>query len=188
MTYDNIQKEYSANAERLAEQVRAFYPDAKVVKGEDRCDFSVILKHGGQAYRVNKGYDGNITIHRQDWGQYPNVSSQVRGEIYTAHKLGNMKVLTAKKIQERVDAEEAYHADMAKAEAEHAAKVSEFMKTLVGLPVRYSEDKKRGDITTNGIRFSFEILQSGYIHKELRLDYGVDANALNFTKLAANHY
>jgi len=186
--YDDTQLGYKRGADELAEIVKQFYPDVEVVKGEDRCTFHVYLSTGGQVYRVNKDYRGNITVNRKDWGIYQGISSHKRAEVYKLDTTQNMRVVTAKKLKAKIEAEEAYHAEMARLEKENARKIADFRASVEDLGLEWCRDNTEGRVIKNGIEYKAVIHDDGYISEKVSIYYSVDNTADRFRQISDNKY
>ncbi|MES2006874.1 MAG: hypothetical protein V4436_02065 [Patescibacteria group bacterium] len=198
---DATQLEYLATAEALqAELLQNGFMASRVIKGEDRTDFKVVYFDGAHDYNVKRDWHGNVYITRAEYQAYPNVSHTTRFEVVKKHinALGNMKVITAKKLQAKIDAENAYHAEMAGLNAEAGSKAFAFVEEVKaleaqGVPVHWQRERDTGKITggeleRNGIEFIFEISQDGYISKNLEVSYKPDNTLENFMLLSDNKY
>jgi len=193
--FDDIQLGYLNQAEKLqAELINIGFMASRIEKGEDRTDFQVIYFDGVRDYLIRRGYDGNIYAHRKEYAHYPNVSSSTRGEVYAKYKGDNMKVLTAKKLQAKLDAENASESELEAKEKEAQDKINAFLKSIDGLGFKFSREDykdekspiKSGELVKNGVEFEFTISQDGYISKKIKIHYAVDNTLENFLKLSDN--
>ena len=190
---DTIELEYLTKAETLqAELIASGFMASRVHKGEDRTDFHVVFFDGTHDYLIKRDYQNNVYVTRKDYGNYQNVSSSTRGEIYAKYKGDNMKVITAKKLQNKIDAENSYHAEMEAKEAEAVKKVSDFLATLDGLGFKYSKNDSgavnAGEIVKGGIEYAFTVHQDGYISQKISIYYAVNNTLEDFKKLSDNKY
>lgn len=99
----------------------------------------------------------------------------------------NIGVLSAKKITEWVNYYEALYSRAYRRDQENGSEKDLFLKSLEGLPVKWSKDKKQGWIIKNGIEFSFTIGDT-YISKNMQLHYSASASIEVFKLLADNKY
>lgn len=142
---DETQLQYLAKAEELQkEMLQMGFMATRIEKQKDeRCTFNVIFFDGKHDYKVHRGYDMNIYVQRLDYEHYENVSHYSRLEVYKKHisALGNMKVMSAKKVQARIDAEEAYHAEMQElnAKASRAVEILRSSKPYQTINIRYDK-------------------------------------------------
>lgn len=152
--FDETQLKYFAMAKELqTELVNNGFMASRIVKGEDRTDFSVIFFDGEHDYIVRRDYDKNIFISRI--------------------------VLEAK-------------------EKEAQEKVKDFFSTLALAGVTpvyrrkdYQDEKsdiRSGELVKNGICYSFEIHQDGYISQKISIDYRVNDTLENFLLLSENNF
>lgn len=62
-----------------------------------------------------------------------------------------------------------------------------FLESIKGLPIKWYNNNKQGEIIQNGIKFSFTIGET-YITKKIEIHYSVDNELKNFLKLSNNKY
>ena len=77
--------------------------------------------------------------------------------------------------------------EAAKIDAENRNKEEIFLKSIEGLPVEWSSNKKSGEILQNGILFKFSIGPT-YISKKVEINYNVSNDLESFLKLSKNQY
>ena len=195
---DTTQREYFTIAEKMRDEIVALgFRGAYIEKDkEDRCTFDVIYPEGKHTHKIFRDYAGNVQVSRRPYGYFPSVSSHVRGEIWSKYKGGNIKVITAKKLQDKIDAENAYHLEMQQKENDARMSHASFLREIeqLGLNFTYGREDyndaksaiKSGRIAKNGIAFTFELGQDGYISKKIEIDYTVSHSLDNFIKLSDN--
>jgi hypothetical protein len=135
-------------------------------------------------YYAHRWHNGEIVLNRQPYYNPANVSSQRRGEahsdIYTSQR---MKAITPKKLAAKIAEENAMFYRLQEMEKAANDKAGAFLKSLEGLPVKYSEDKQRGEIVANGLEYSYEIMNDGYISQKIEVHYSVgNITWLNYTE------
>lgn len=162
----------------------------QLVHDKESSKIYAIFEDKGKLFNISKDYSGNIHIN-----SYPyvytygeNLSSHARSEICKKYKTNNIKVLSKNKIQREIDAVNAMHAEIKEANETAKNKVTAFMETIKDVPFVMSSDGKRGSVEKNGIEFSFEIGQDGYISKKLELNWRVKTSLEVFIALSANKY
>lgn len=74
-----------------------------------------------------------------------------------------------------------------KIDAANGSEEVKFLKSIEGLPVKWSNDKKSGEILQNGLLFSFSIGPT-YISKKIEIHYKVSNELESFLKLSKNQY
>ena len=194
---DMYEQEAKDNADNLAREIKAVKPNNKieVIKGDNgRTDYQIILTEAGRDYEIRKDYTGNVYVNQTQGSRTkaPNVSSQTQGELRKQDTTQKMKVITAKKLDAKIEAERVYNEQLAVLEAEAKQKNAEFMDTIKDLPIIYSHNYEQteitgGYLTKNGLEFSFEIGQDGYISKKIRLAT-YDNSLETFEALADNKF
>lgn len=202
---DATQLQYLALAEELQENlISCGFMATRIEKApDDRCTFHVIFFDGTYDYRIYRDYRGNVNVVRHEYKNYPNVSSSTRGEVWKRQKdTGNVKVITAKKIQAKIDAENAYHAEMQTLDAAAIDKAAAFIAEVQaleeqGVTVKWQHERTHDDtqgkvsggyIERGGLEYSFEISQDGYISKEMRVSYVPETTLEVFMQLSDNKY
>jgi hypothetical protein len=200
---DEYQERELSNAKKLGEELRSFVDAVRIEKGEMRGDFYVMLTRGKTEYRARRDYRGyiNIIAEYSTHDVCPLVSSHARGEVYAKYKLNNMKVPSQKKMTAELDAIDNEKKELEAKQAEAEKKEADFLASLKGFDVKFSYDwstdwnektgereKTRGKITggeivKNGLVFSFELQQDGYISKKISVHYSVDNTLEAFKKL-----
>lgn len=110
--------------------------------------------------------------------------NSVKSDLNKPNEIG---VLSAKKILEWVHYYEAIYSRIFRKDQENGSAKAAFLKSIEGLPVKWSHDKKQGSIVKNGVEFSFTIGDT-YVSKKLELHYSVDASLESFKALADNKY
>lgn len=199
-TLDTYQLEYLTKAETLqSELIKEGFLATRIEKREDdRCTFDVIFFDGTHDYRVIRDYRNNVTLTRAEWKSYPNVSSHERSKVLQKYRTQNMRAITAKKLQAKIDAENAYHVEMEALNGQAVEKVGAFLEQVYalkknGVDVKLQEEKESGKITggyivRGGLEYSFEVGQDGYISKKIRVSWIPETSLKNFMLLSDNKY
>lgn len=192
---NEIQRKYFAEAEKLQLELARNGFATRIEKEEgESCSFLVIYFDGTHNYLITRGWNGYVRVNHLENDWYPNVSSHKRSETYQKHigATQNMKVITSKKLQAKIDALNAYRAEMDMLNKEADDKSNTFIKSLEtidkSLKVNWSQDKKRGYIERNGLEFSFSLQDDGYVSKKITLLYSVEQTLDNFLKVSDNKY
>jgi hypothetical protein len=190
-------------AQAIAAAVNAVYPASRGVAAATHAtntdsDFwarCILKTANGNQYLIHKDYHGHFTVSRYPYATYPHVSSEkqrdTRNAIETSNNIG---VLTEKKLQTKIDEEDATAKALEALEADCLAKHEAFRKELIasGFLIKwhtYNDDTMtRGTITCNGLHFEFEMMKDGYISKKIDLHYSVDNTLEAFAALADNKY
>jgi hypothetical protein len=74
-----------------------------------------------------------------------------------------------------------------KIDGANGSEEAKFLKSIEGLPVEWSSNKKSGEILQNGILFKFSIGPT-YISKKIEINYKVSNELESFLKLSKNQY
>ena len=188
-------KEYELNdfkeAEALLHEVEVCgWTLCQLVHDDENNKVHAMFEDNGKLFNIAKDLNRNIHIHSHPYihSHVQNISSYARSEIYKKYKTENMKVLSKNKIQREIDAMNAINAEMKEANEIAKNKVATFMETIKDMSFIMSNDGKSGHIEKNGIDFSFEIGQDGYISKKLDLNYRVHTSLEAFIALSDNKY
>jgi len=196
------QRDYD-NMVMLAQELSAYYP-SKVVADDDH--HIIVMTRGDKAYQVRKDYRGIIDAWEYPHTHYEHVSNSTAHEIRKKYPTQNMRVLSQKKIDAKLDAVDAYHAEMREKESEATDKTASFIREIEasGLPVQWEHEtstdwvnnervvtkgkRTGGRIIKNGIEFSFSFSHDGYISKDMEIHYSVTDTLENFIALSNNQY
>lgn len=203
---DETQKQYRDAALELVAVMSQFNP-CEVVKGEDRTDFHVKMTVADEFFRVSKDYNGNIQIALYTYEHYKKISSSTRHEVYKKYTTNNMKVPTLKKVVEKVNACTRERDELRALERNAKEKQRMFICDIeaLKLPVQYEynseyytdkngnytqqkTDIKAGTIEKNGVQYSFEFCDDGYISQKVSLHYSVPNTMAAFVSLSENKY
>jgi len=100
----------------------------------------------------------------------------------------NIGVLNKVKILNWINYYAALYELLKEKDAENTLKKSEFMRSIEGMDVVYSQDKTTGRIIKNGIIFDFHIHEA-YIGTYIKLELEhIDSTIENFLKLSDNKF
>lgn len=201
---NEYQKREELNAQELANSFKDCGFNAYVKKGNDNNDYLVIVETSGREYQARKWRDNNIMLSEYPYKHYKTVSSYKAGEIHkNIFVSNNMKVLTSKKISEKIKEIDTYHETLTGLEVENIQKQIFFLSLLsVYKDVKYSYKKEYndknelvnteeitgGEMIKNGIVFEFEICQDGYIKQDVKLHYSIPNDLKSFLALSENKY
>jgi len=192
--FDEYQLRELQNAITLAEEVNALDYNVEILQGDNsQSDFNVIIEG---KYQIRKAsYTGHVRVSEYPYSYNSELSSYTKAELYRKYKLDNMKVLTKKKLQQRLDNVDMEQAELKAESIKVIDKKAEFLESVKHLPIVYSYkdyDKKDeitgGSLVKNGIEFEFSFSQDGYISKKVTIHYTVNHNLDDFLKLSDNKY
>jgi hypothetical protein len=101
-------------------------------------------------------------------------------------------VLTTKKITDWLEYNHKVVEKYQEKEKEIERKIKEFLAQFDGedmlITKRSNDLHTSGSMEKNGLRYTFEITESGYIHQEITFSYKVNNTFENFKKLSENKY
>lgn len=195
--FDTYQMQEYNKAQALMDELKKAGIESQrlwIEQGDDsRADFRLILQDKEYNFRVNRDYHGNVNMHIYPYKYYSIDSydrAKIAKEVYTSK---NMKVITLKKLSEKIAEEVAYHEKMQALENDSKNAVQKFLDELSasGEEVVYHKNYEKtritgGYITKNGLQYSFEISDSGYISQKISLHYDVKTTLETFKKLSDN--
>jgi len=185
------QQEEKTKAETLKNEFVKLGFNAEVIQSDD--DSFVIIDG---KYRVMKDYTGHINFFKYPFKKYNNIDSYKKNQIvekFTAN-LNKMKVLSVKKVNERLRAIDGYILELEQLEHEYSLNIDNFIKSVQNeknLIWHYDYDKIKkigGKIERNGLTFSFSFDTNGYIKQNIEIHYSTDENLDTFKKLSDNKY
>jgi hypothetical protein len=190
ITLNDYQKSRILAAQNIRTDVAKFYPCelSFTVQDERYLDVvDVILQHEHQnTFTIEVSYrDKFYALTSSDYSNFKNISNydrrKIRDEVEAPNKIG---VLSTKKIQDWIIYHESIYNKVKQISDENTAKIDDFLKSIEPLPFTYRDDKNRGEIVKNNIRFSYYI-SDGCISKSLEL-ISTTATIKNFLKLSDN--
>jgi hypothetical protein len=187
LTLNDYQKSRIEGTKLLKKDVEQFYPCQLYFTVEDGRYFDmpqVILKHDTLTIDISHR-DKVYSITSGDYSNFKHMSNydrrKIRDEVEAPNRIG---VLSTKKIQDWIIYHESIYNKVKQISDENTAKIDDFLKSIEPLPFTYRDDKNRGEIVKNNIRFSYYI-SDGCISKSLEL-ISTTATIKNFLKLSDN--
>lgn len=199
-TFDDYQqREYNAKQFLMEELKKAGIPSQNmhITEGDNgRADFRLVLQGETMNFNVYRDYNNNVHVLAYPYRYNNNVDSYTRSQIYKdIFKSNNMRVITLKKLQEKMREVEAYEKAMTAKNDENTNKVAVFLKKLEesGEIVKYyrNYDKTKitgGYIEKNGIVYNFEINDTGYISENVKTHFTGSKSLDIFKALSDNKY
>jgi hypothetical protein len=202
--FDDYQmKEYNNKQDLMADLKKAGVSSQSlwIEEGDNgRADFRVIMNTEKAQMLVNRDYHGHVSVSVYPYRRYDRVDSYKAGEIRKAvYTSNNMKAITSKKLAEKIAEEILFHEKMDALNNANADKVAQFLAMLEasGEVIRYTyrdyytdapKQINGGYIERNGLEYSFEIGDGGYISQKIRTDYRANTTLETFQALADNKY
>ena len=201
-TFTNqYRREQYEQAQALARELSTYYPAHVTVDREEHS--RVIITRNGTQYQVHKNYHGHYIAQPAEYKRRDNVSTRARSDVYEKYKTKNMKVLSQRKLDAKLDAVDAEEAELDALQNTAANKRAAFLATIeaCGLPCTYSHnytygennERIRGEITggeieKNGIVYTFTIHNDGYISQDIKTHYAIQNTLDTFQALSNNAY
>lgn len=180
---------------KTSEEVNAFYP-CQVFLNFSEQDGQEYYQHA-EIKATYKGYDFYIKYweHTKKYVIYEDFTRTLKNvDRYTLNKIReNIKepqkigVLNAKKLLNWFEYHLAVIEEAKKKDAQNGGVKEQFLKSIEGLPVKWWNEGKSGEIVKNGLKFSFTIGEE-YITKKIEVYYSVSNELDNFLQLADNKY
>jgi len=178
-----------------SEKVSQFYPSQVILNFQE--------EDGKEYYqyaeiKMNyKGYDFYIKyweqkkkfiIYEDFTRRLKNVDryalASIKEKIQEPQQIG---VLSEKKILNWFEYYLAVIQEAIKIDIEKGSEKDAFLKSIEGLPVKWWNNGKSGEIIQNGVKFSFTISET-YISKKIEIYYSVPNDLESFLKLSDNQY
>ena len=178
-----------------SEKVSQFYPSQVILNFQE--------EDGKEYYqyaeiKMNyKGYDFYIKyweqkkkfiIYEDFTRRLKNVDryalASIKEKIQEPQQIG---VLSEKKILNWFEYHLAVIQEAIKIDIEKGSEKDAFLKSIEGLPVKWWNNGKSGEIIQNGVKFSFTISET-YISKKIEIYYSVPNDLESFLKLSDNQY
>jgi hypothetical protein len=110
--------------------------------------------------------------------------ASIKEKIQEPQQIG---VLSEKKILNWFEYHLAVIQEAVKIDIEKGSEKDAFLKSIEGLPVKWWNNGKSGEIIQNGVKFSFTISET-YISKKIEIYYSVPNDLESFLKLSDNKY
>lgn len=192
---NDYQKEQYNKAKELKKEVEQLGFNVEIVEKEGHSSDSYVVIDN--KYLINKNYKDIINISMYKRNHFKYISYSKGAEIMRKHEghFKNMKVMSTKKINERLKAIDNYIAELKELNEQYKQERIAFLDTLKDENVIYYHDEYKSDEITggyiykNGLEFSFELGKNGYIGKKIELNFFKDdlkADLKTFNKLADN--
>jgi hypothetical protein len=181
---------------KMCEEINFFYP-CQVYLDFEEYDGKEYFHHAGikTTYKETQFYI-KYWDHQKKYNIYPEELTHRFKNIdhYTLRRIKeNIKqpqqigVVNLKKLVNWFEYYLAIIEEAAKIDAANGSEEEKFLKSIEGLPVQWSSNKKSGEILKNGILFKFTI-GATYISKKIEINYKVSNELESFLKLADNKY
>ena len=166
------------NKQILADEfIKLGYKAELVADKNNAGDFDIVLNN---SYRIQKtDYTKIIDIFEYPYKRYDNVSSYKQAEIRKETETSNnMKVLSKKKIDEKLAEINNYVSKMEMLELEYSRKIADFLfvelknaKDKLGKDTKIiiGKDNKSGYIEKNGLMYEYQVCENGYIEQKITL-------------------
>lgn len=179
----------------LSDSINTFYPCEITVScseydGAKHYEYAeIFLKHPSLKIRIWKTSNGQHFLYNHSESELKNMDHYAIERVKKDFTEPNhFKAISTKNIENWVR----YYEDVFKAlqvvNDTNAAEIAVFRESIKGLPVQYrGTDKNKGEIVTNGIKFSFEIGETYYTTK-IELHYTAPSDLQGFLKLSDNKY
>jgi hypothetical protein len=180
---------------KLSEQVNQFYPCEVVLNFSEydnkehyeHADIKMIYKDIAFYIRYWE-HRKKYTIYEDTLRTFKNVDiytiKSIREKIKEPQQIG---VLSLKKLVNWFEYHIAIIEEASKLNDINGSEKNAFLESIKGLPVKWWNNNKQGEIIQNGIKFSFNIGET-YISKKIEVHYSVNNELENFLKLSNNKY
>jgi hypothetical protein len=181
---------------KICEEINSFYPcqiylNFRLENGAEYYDYSEIkaIYKETEFYIKYWEYKKKYIIYPKDLRTtFKNIDNytlrSIEENIKEPQQIG---VINFKKLVSWFEYHLAVIDEAAKIDAENRNKEEIFLKSIEGLPVEWSSNKKSGEILQNGILFKFSIGPT-YISKKVEINYNVSNELESFLKLSKNQY
>jgi hypothetical protein len=181
---------------KICEEINSFYPcqiylNFRLENGAEYYDYSEIkaIYKETEFYIKYWEYKKKYIIYPKDLRTtFKNIDNytlrSIEENIKEPQQIG---VINLKKLVSWFEYHLAVIDEAAKIDAENRNKEEIFLKSIEGLPVEWSSNKKSGEILQNGILFKFSIGPT-YISKKVEINYNVSNELESFLKLSKNQY
>lgn len=194
------------NATVLAEELSKYYPTTATIQEDVTTGPLIILVRNGKKYQVRKQWKGEIDFFAFPHNCHNSLDFSTRSDVYKKYATNNMRVLSQKKIDAKLDAIDQAEQELADLESQAATKKADFLAKIAssGLPVEYTHESsyefvdgenKRiegeidgGYIDKGNLRFSFKFHNDGYISEDISIIKTYQLGLEGFAAMADNKY
>lgn len=195
--FNEYQSRDLAEIIKISEEINAFYP-CQVYLNFDQYDngeeyykhaeikaiykeTEFFIKYWQQTKKYHI-YSNELTRKFKNIDNY--TISRIKENIKEPQQIG---VVNLKKLVNWFEYHLAVIEEAKKINEANGSEEAKFLKSIEGLPVNWSNDKKSGEILQNGILFKFSIGPT-YISKKIEINYKVSNELESFLKLSKNQY
>jgi hypothetical protein len=180
---------------KVSEQVNQFYPCEVVLNfseydNEEHYEYADIkMIYKDVAFYIKyREYNKKYVVYEDTLRTFANIDNYTIKSIKEKIKEPqNIGVLNLKKLLNWFE----YHINVineaSKLNDINGGEKEAFLKSIEGLPVKWWNNNKQGEILQNGVKFSFNIGET-YISKKIEIHYSVSNELDNFLKLSNNKY
>ena len=180
---------------KVSEQVNAFYPCQVFLNFSEydnqehyeHADIKMIYKNV-VFYIKYWEYQKKYVIYEDTIKTFENVDRYALKNIYEKikepQKIG---VLNLKKLVNWFEYYISIIEEAKKINEKNGNEKAKFLESIKGMPVKWSNNNKQGEIVQNGIKFSFTISET-YVSTKTEIYYQVPNTLESFLKLADNKY
>ncbi len=180
---------------KTSEKVNEFYPSEVILNfqeedGKEYYQYAEIkMKYKGYDFYIKYWEQKKKFIIYEDFTRtLKNVDrytlANIREKVQEPQQIG---VLSEKKILNWFEYHLAIIKEAIKLNEEKGSEKDAFLKSIEGLPVKWWNEGKSGEIIQNGVKFSFTISET-YISKKIEIDYKVNNELDAFLQLSKNQY
>jgi hypothetical protein len=178
-----------------SEKVSQFYPSQVILNfqeedGKEYYQYAEIkMNYKGYDFYIKYWEQKKKFIIYEDFTRKLNnvdryALAGIKEKIQEPQQIG---VLSEKKILNWFEYHLAVIQEAIKIDIEKGSEKDAFLKSIEGLPVKWWNNGKSGEIIQNGVKFSFTISET-YISKKIEIYYSVPNDLESFLKLSDNQY
>lgn len=183
------------NAVKLSEEVNAFHPtelffefseqDGKLYFEHPR----VRIVHPFLSFVIRyDGYKKKYHIYCDSINNLRNIDHHNRGDLAKdMTEPVTIGVLSTKKVQAWITYYEQLYAALKALNEQHIDTIAAFRKSVEGLPIEWSKDKKQGWLKKGGLQYSFTLHDTGYVEQKITVD-AYPYNLAAFLQMSENKF
>lgn len=190
----DYQKKEIENQKKLCEEINKFHPASllfSIYENDGKPYFewvAIRLDHVFLDLTIKyDGYRKKYNIGTNFWCFKELGNDNINNALNAFERPNKIGVPTTKKINDWISYYEKVYKALEEENKGAIENINSFLKSLKGLPVKWSVPNKKGTISKNGIEFTFRI-GDGYIYQNIELHYSVSANIETFKKLSDNKF
>jgi len=192
----DLAKIKTESEDKLVALIAPFYPAEIIYKYsvQDGKNYykhcTVVIEYEGLLMNVHGSNDNKYRLFCEDVHNLKNIDFGAKNRVQQGLNIpepNRIGVFTKNKLTQWLEYNKAFYEACKKVNGNNAQSITDFYKSIEGLPVRYWNEKRQGEIVKNGIEFSFQVNEN-YVSTQIKLHYKAGSSIETFLKLSDNKF